>query len=68
MASLNDSWVGSFVIINNVQNLQIEAIMNTQPKVVWFIRIFTRKFAQIEFYWEGNFKRKERSMFTNPKQ
>ena len=25
--------------------------MNSQPKVVWVTCIFTRKFAQIEFYW-----------------
>ena len=27
-----------------------KATMNSQPKVVLFIRIITRKFAQIEFY------------------
>ena len=41
--------------------------MISQPNVVWVLRIFTRKCAQIEFYWEGNLKRKEGSTFTNSK-
>ena len=42
--------------------------MNSQPKVVRVIRTFTRKFALIEFYWEGNSKQKERSTFINSKR